>query len=421
MNPSRPLPSNGPLPHLVSRHFEEASFLWHLRRRAIRAPHYTLHDLERLDERIEAHVDGLRLASEATDAVLEEAQPLSEAGEVFVAATLALDGGCIDRLSSLLPLAGESESMLEAMVSALSWLPWSRVGKSLERLRGEEDPLLCQLVLAGYAAHRREAGATLQRALASTHPGLRSRALRSVGEQGHRELLPLIKPSLASKDEGCAHAAAATCLLSGERTAISALRILAEQGGPHATEAGCLALRRMERAEARRWLMGFTERPEHSRFALAGSAALGDVFFIPWVLRMMRTPEFARAAGAAFRTITGADLSERPLRAPAPEVEEDDEATELDDDTDLPWPAPDAVADWWAERTGGFPPEARYLLGRPMTQASLEEVLRLGQQRERGSAALELVLRSPGQPLFDIGAPAFRQRRWLAESQPSTG
>ncbi|OJH33679.1 hypothetical protein BON30_47430 [Cystobacter ferrugineus] len=176
----------------------------------------------------------------------------------------------------------------------------------------------------------------------------------------------------------------------------------------------------MERGDARKWLMGFTEQPEHHRLALAGCAALGDPFFIPWLLRMMRVPERTRrVAGESFRFITGADLSERPLEGSAlegagDEAESDAEVLEMDADSELPWPAPEVVAAWWAERKEDFHSEVRYLLGHPMTPESLREGLRLGRQRERRSAALELAMRYPGQPLFDVGAPGFRQRQWLA-------
>lgn len=47
---------------IVSQHVEEAAFLWLLRSSAIRQPHYALKDLAKLDERVEAHLDGLRVA-----------------------------------------------------------------------------------------------------------------------------------------------------------------------------------------------------------------------------------------------------------------------------------------------------------------------------------------------------------------------
>jgi hypothetical protein len=48
--------------HIVEQHAEEAAFLWLLRDAAVGAPHYDLKDLARLDERVEAHLDGLRIA-----------------------------------------------------------------------------------------------------------------------------------------------------------------------------------------------------------------------------------------------------------------------------------------------------------------------------------------------------------------------
>src|SRR5512145_562956 len=49
-------------PEIVSQHAEEAAFLWTLRSRAVGEPHYAPKDLARLDERVEAHLDGLRVA-----------------------------------------------------------------------------------------------------------------------------------------------------------------------------------------------------------------------------------------------------------------------------------------------------------------------------------------------------------------------
>lgn len=42
----------------------DASFLWGLRSTAVSAPHYNLADLAKLDGRVEAHIDGLRIAGE---------------------------------------------------------------------------------------------------------------------------------------------------------------------------------------------------------------------------------------------------------------------------------------------------------------------------------------------------------------------
>ena len=47
------------IPDIISQHFEEAAFLWLLRSNAIHQPHHTLKDLAKLDDQVEAHLDGL--------------------------------------------------------------------------------------------------------------------------------------------------------------------------------------------------------------------------------------------------------------------------------------------------------------------------------------------------------------------------
>jgi hypothetical protein len=42
--------------NVVSQHAEEAAILWILRRAAVSAPHYSLADLAKLDDRVDAHL-----------------------------------------------------------------------------------------------------------------------------------------------------------------------------------------------------------------------------------------------------------------------------------------------------------------------------------------------------------------------------
>ena len=55
----------------------------------------------------------------------------------------------------------------------------------------------------------------------------------------------------------------------------------------------------------------------------------------------------------------------------------------------------------------------RHLLGKPMTLEWLEHVLKAGSQPARAAAALELSLRQPRRPVFEVRAPGFLQRRAL--------
>ena len=52
-----------------------------------------------------------------------------------------------------------------------------------------------------------------------------------------------------------------------------------------------------------------------------------------------------------------------------------------------------------------------------MTIDWLKTVLRDGRQRQRAAAALELAIRQPGTPLFNVAAPGFRQQQILGKGE----
>jgi hypothetical protein len=58
---------------IVTQHAEEAAFSWLLRDSATREPHNTLKGLAKLDGRMEAHLDGLRIAGEPGWEICKEA------------------------------------------------------------------------------------------------------------------------------------------------------------------------------------------------------------------------------------------------------------------------------------------------------------------------------------------------------------
>src|SRR5437868_12873331 len=57
---------------IVKEHFEELQFLWGQRRPALRSPLYTARELLDLEERIEAHVQGLLVAGDQVIPLVEE-------------------------------------------------------------------------------------------------------------------------------------------------------------------------------------------------------------------------------------------------------------------------------------------------------------------------------------------------------------
>jgi uncharacterized protein (TIGR02270 family) len=131
-------------------------------------------------------------------------------------------------------------------------------------------------------------------------------------------------------------------------------------------------------------------------------------------------PPLARVAGEAFTMITGIDIAYEDLEGEWPDGFEagptedpEDDNVEMDADENLPWPNPELIQKWWSTHKGEFQNGVRYLLGKPISTEWLQDVLRNGRQRQRAAAALELAIRQPGQPLFEVRAPGFRQQQLL--------
>src|SRR5260221_10728718 len=78
---------------IVEQHAEDAAFLWLQRDNAVCAPHYSLKDVAKLDDRVEAHVGGLRVAGDDGWALALEQLKHPEAGGCFAAMGPALESG----------------------------------------------------------------------------------------------------------------------------------------------------------------------------------------------------------------------------------------------------------------------------------------------------------------------------------------
>jgi uncharacterized protein (TIGR02270 family) len=176
----------------------------------------------------------------------------------------------------------------------------------------------------------------------------------------------------------------------------------------------------MDVATALTWQKQLADNAESVRLAVMGAGAAGDPTLIPWLINQMKVSELARVAGESFTMITGVDIAYEDFEGERPEGFEsgptedpEDETVEMDPDENLPWPNPELIQKWWTTHRSNFQNGTRYLIGKPITADWLQQVLRIGKQRQRAAAALELVLRRPGQPLFEVRAPGFRQQQML--------
>jgi uncharacterized protein (TIGR02270 family) len=414
-------PFPGIMHEVVSQHAEEASFLWLLRHAAVSQPHYSLADLSKLDNRVEAHLDGLRIAGESGWKLVQETLPFEESSDLFAAGLLAFESGNRHWIDFVLESAEKKPEVISGVVSALGWLAYERAQPHITALISSPLPILRAVGIAASAIHRVDPGKILGEAIIDSDWCARARALRAVGELGRVDLLPRMRGGLTDSDQGARFATAwSVTLLSPNLDSLTVLRTIAESPGPFSSRAFQTAIRRMDLTGAKAWQAWFSRRIEGLRVAIAGAGAVGDPEYIPWLIEQMKLPILARVAGEAFTMITGIDLAYDDLEKNAPEGFEagpsdnpEDENVDMDPDEHLPWPDPALIQKWWTNNQGRFQKGTRYLLGKPMSIEWLRQVLRIGRQRQRAAAALELAIRQPGQPLFEVRAPGFRQQASL--------
>jgi uncharacterized protein (TIGR02270 family) len=405
---------------IVTQHAEEAAFLWLLREGTITAPHYNLKDLTDHDDRIDAHVDGLRIAGERGWEICKIALGQEEAGEMFAASVLAFERAGESRIEAVLEVGAKSYGLSRGLVSALGWILYASMTNSLTRLLNADSPFLRRIGLAGMAVHRQDPGPVLGEFLNSDDTLLRSRALKAAGELGRRDLMEHIKASYTSEDFTRRFWAAWAGALLGERASLPVLQEMALAPSPFQERASALALRALGLDRALEWHKELVAKPDLLRLAAQGVGVIGDRVLIPWLLEQMTRAEIARVAGESFSMITGLDLEYENFEAEWPEGFEagptenpEDEDVTMDGDEDLPWPHVERIQKWWSQNKGRFTDGTRYLCGQPMTIESLNQVLRTGRQRQRIAAAIELAMRQPGTPLFNTSAPGFRQQALL--------
>jgi uncharacterized protein (TIGR02270 family) len=415
--PVRPIPPI--IPEIVEQHAEEAAFLWRLRDAATDQPHYTLRSLADLEERVEAHLDGLRVAGEAgVEIAWANLERFRDAGQLFTVATLVLESNNEARIEQVLKFGDSVPASRRGLFGALGWVsPRSLRGQAVAWL--DASSTFRRLVgVVACSLHRADPATRMHRLL-TDEPAVRARALRLAGELGRTDLRPDVARALNDDDAGCRFWAAWSAGLLGIRSpAIQVLQGFATGAGPFAWRALDLVVRLMDREAAVAWLRQLASKPAHARLLVGAAGVLGEAAIVPWLVEKMTEPALARIAGESLSVITGVDISAQDLGGNAPEgfmVGPNDDPTDLavgmDPDENLPWPDPVKVHSWWQKEERRFARDVRYLRGLPLTLESCNKVLQDGYQRQRRAAVYELALSNPARQLLNWRARSNIQMR----------
>lgn len=410
------------VPFVIEQHAEELATLWETRDGLASNGHVRLRDLARCDERIAAHQDACLIGKNHALRVLVEQLGAMSAGRVFAVAVAGCDMGDNEVIARCVALAEATPDARRGMTSALGWVESVRLRGIGKDLLEAPSAIRRILGLAACRLHGVSPGAALIAALKDPAGDVRAEAARTAGVLGQTDLILALAPHV-EENLACRFWAAWSAVLLGNRgVALDTLRHLAvESDAPHRTRAFRLAMQAMDATSAHATLKDLASDPAQLRGLIQGSGIAGDPSYVPWLIGHMASPETARLAGEAFTLVTGADLDALQLWRPQPEDVEtgpsedpDDTSVDLDADEGLMWPDPQKVEQWWAANAGRFQKGQRYFMGAPVTWEHCLDVLTHGYQRQRILAAHYLCLLSPGTPLFNTSAPAWRQQRLLA-------
>lgn len=391
---------------VYEQYVDVASFVWLLRSLALNRPHYTMQDIQVLERRLEAQLDGIMTSIGDGWRACENAVEMGEPGEIFTAAVIAIRSHDINHIRLAVEKGLANETAINGLISAMGWLPDYLANPWIEKFLNGKDLDHKFLGIAACSVRRQNPGdllaVLLKRSDCLQNVRLHARALRLIGELRRHDLMPAITAGASSDNVVLKFWSTWSAVLLGSKHAIDHLKPYIFMDGPYHNRAIQLAFRALPMEQARSWIAEMAKNNVPGRSIILATGILGDPHAINWLITKMQEPKYARIAGEAFSKITGADLEQLQATKPPPEArvgDPNDDANDtniaLDDDEYLPWPEPSKVAMLWQRHGQHFIVGRRYFCGRPLALEVLKDRLNNGFQRQRHAAALELALMDP--------------------------
>jgi uncharacterized protein (TIGR02270 family) len=420
------------IPEIVDQHQENAVSLWLVRDKAVGASSFRLADLVKLDERIEASIDGLRIAEPGGWSASHDELEAGGAGGYFVAGILAVESDDPDRFDQIIEQAYASAAKTanepyhpaydpwRGLVSALAWVGRTHAAAAIERLLDAPRPRTRWLGVAACGARRWVNQPCLEAALADQEPLVRARGARAIGELGRADCRAKLTTLLTDPNEDCRFWAAWSASRVGFSEGVEALAEFARSAGPRCDRALDLLLRCLPMERAHAFLRQLALQGRFTRTVIRAAGVIGDGTYLPWLVRQASDPSVARVAANSFAVITGADLVANDLDSEPPETvasrpdddpEHDDVA--LDDDEGLAWPDAERLGQWWQGNQHRFAAGTAYFRGSPKASTNWVAALSEAPQRQRWTIALELALSRPEVSMFEVRARGDLQQRLL--------
>ena len=415
---------------VIEEHFDEAEFLFEQWERALHSPEYTLAELgATLEQRLEAHLDGLLIGGRAVAEYLLERELENDTAptRAVVAALVLLCGEEESVARRVLGAVQDADGPLqEALARALVLSNVARLDwMVLERFRVAQSELEKAVFLEILTGRGVDPGELLPPCFDSDSPRLVGAALEALRRFARREMIAVAERQLQSGHPHLQASALKASLTLGSREAWQLCLHLAKATDPDDPHL-LLLIATLGQPEDHQILytqLGNSARLERLLWTLGccGTIQAGDAC-LPYL--QSKDERVAKMAAEAMAWIGGFDLNEDEFRVSLVEPEEDmtlppleeddlDANLDLDGVDDLPVPNRQAIARWWEANRDRLRRNGRHLFGQPFSPQAMLHALEAAPLWRRHTVALELSMRTGGKQHVSTDAFSSRQRRQI--------
>ena len=174
---------------VVRQHVELASFLWAQRDTLSLDDPADAGTIGQIDRRVEANLDGLRIAGPAAWPAIEtRIEDFPEKGELFVAGWMAIELWDPRRIDKVVDVARQLDQP-RGLAGALAWHMLPKIAPLMREWLGGHDGLKRYLGVAAYAEHQVDPNQWLEPLVRDADPRVRAIALRLAGMLARADLV----------------------------------------------------------------------------------------------------------------------------------------------------------------------------------------------------------------------------------------
>lgn len=380
--------------HILNQHAEEAAFCWLRRQEALWRPSYRCSHLKRLDQMLDAHLEGLGLAAqEALPILLENLQRWMTPDEVFACTYTLLRCDTAD-WSPLEQVLESRPAAAKAAAAALIWSSGPSSEACLQHWSGSTIPALRVASASAYAVlHANDSpdarNAWLAKILVDPAAEVRACGLRRIGEWRLAPLADYLQKVFKEPDALSRFESAYSMAWLGMPQADAALlETLPLMQGNRQRRGTLLFALTAQTAAFETWVQRMQADSTQTRTLIWSLAFRGNSLALAKLLAYLRMPQYARLAGYAIEHISGLNLDEQGLWQP--EQQEAEDSQHFSEDAGLLAPDIERLTTWGTRYLARMPKGVALLAGQDMRPDSVRPLLEAGSQPQRWQASVLL-------------------------------